>query len=192
MALIQIEEQIIVSQYLKDIGGYSWSYTSRLGDMLTHAQNLFGERDKDFTILGIEFIDGGPSIYYIGNKQIIIHLPKARLQDHIQGIYELSQEAFHCLSLIPGTPANILEEGLSCHFAEFYMKHAGFGEGWSPNSNKYREAKTKAGELLAVDNDLIKKVRKIQAKISLITKEQILSINDSVPEPLVEFLTSQF
>lgn len=45
-------------------GGYTWTLASLLGDMLTEAQNRYGERDLNYTILGIEFSPHGPQIWY--------------------------------------------------------------------------------------------------------------------------------
>lgn len=45
----------LVAQPREDGTGCTWTLSSRLGQMLREAEEQFGERDKSYTILGIEF-----------------------------------------------------------------------------------------------------------------------------------------
>ena len=55
MLQININNDLLVSQALSDNSGYTWTLASRLGEMLHKAEELFGERDCSYTILGMEF-----------------------------------------------------------------------------------------------------------------------------------------
>ena len=49
-------------------GGFSYSIASRLGNILNNAEKLFGERNKNYTLLGIELIDRDyPQIWFPDN-----------------------------------------------------------------------------------------------------------------------------
>ena len=80
-------------------GGYSWSLTSRLGHMLRTAEERFGVRDKDYSVLGIEFGESGPFIWYPGNcKNIAIQLSIGSRASERCALYELAHECIHLLT----------------------------------------------------------------------------------------------
>lgn len=46
--------------------GFSYTLTSKLGDILNNAEILFGPRDYSYTILGIEFYNlPNPQVWYL-------------------------------------------------------------------------------------------------------------------------------
>src|SRR3990167_6713780 len=96
--------------------GYTWTLTSRLGSLLQLAESQFGARDKDYTILGIEFGSTGPFIWYPGNcKNIAIQLSLESLKSEHCALYELAHECIHLLSPTGKKNANVLEEGLATY-----------------------------------------------------------------------------
>jgi hypothetical protein len=49
--------------------GFTWTLASRLGEMLHIAEEMFGPRDMQFTILGVDFKEGIPQTWYPGSRR---------------------------------------------------------------------------------------------------------------------------
>lgn len=176
-------------------GGYSFTLTSKFGDILNQAEYLYGKRDQSFTILGLEFMDSSnPQIWYPQNcKHIVIQLNSKCLHDFNEGIFELAHETIHCLSPSEGKfPATVLEEGIATFFSINYTKKGGYGDFSNIPNPKYKNAFDKFSQFINYDNLIIKKVREVQPVISLIKYTDILKINNNVPEELAKKLTEQF
>lgn len=63
-----IDNNIFSCDPLPSNNGYMWTIVSRLGDMFNKAEELFGVRDKEYTILGIELANNSqPQIWFPGN-----------------------------------------------------------------------------------------------------------------------------
>ncbi len=62
----------LVTQPLPDGNGYTWKLASLLGNMLHIAEELFGQRDPSYTILGIEIGSDIPHIWYPGDRKHIV------------------------------------------------------------------------------------------------------------------------
>jgi len=107
--------------------GYTFTLPSLLGDMLWDAEELFGQRDMTFTILGIEVTDGfAPQPWFPGDrKHVVVQLTKIA-KDHPQvACFQLAHETVHLLSPgVYGTSSN-LEEGLATAFSIRYLKKFG-------------------------------------------------------------------
>lgn len=128
-------------------GGFTWTLASRLGDMLTWAQNLFGPRNKEYTVLGIEFSAEGPMIWYPkAAKHIVIQLSLSARQDEVIALYQLSHECVHLLQPSGGEAATVFEEGLAVFFSWWYLEERlGIAKARELTSDpRYREA----GELV--------------------------------------------
>ena len=56
--------------------GHSWTIVSKLGHILQTAQSKYGDRDKCYTILGVELTDRDiTQIWYLGNcKNVVIQI----------------------------------------------------------------------------------------------------------------------
>jgi hypothetical protein len=95
--------------------------------MLNNAEEMFGERDKSWTFIGIEFRDDGPYIMYYPKKRISIVLSTGCSQlmpNDPQLYYQLSHEVSHLLYPIyptKGNEANVLVEGISTYFSKIYL-----------------------------------------------------------------------
>ncbi len=190
---MDINAELFITKELETKDGYTWTMASRLGDTLKKAEELFGKRDIEYTILGVEFaLTERLQVWYPGNcKHIIIQLNKHALEDVNQALYQLSHETVHCLSPIGKKAANILEEGLATYFSEWYMKQNGLGD-WFASLPKYIEAVKLVKDLLAIDNDIIKKVRALQPTISEIKSEELLKANNNIPKELADKLCEPF
>ena len=195
MAQIQVEDRILVGIYDDGIPGYTWTLTSRLGEMLSLAEEWYGGRDRSFTILGFEFVEDSQCLYYLGDdiyKQILIHLPTYALSDYEQCLYMAAHESVHCLSPNRDVQATRLEEGLATNFAKIYMDHIGLGDDWRSTSDDYNEAQLDVEDLLNLDRDIIRKARSYQSTISLISGDDLLRANSYLPRDLIDRLVVTF
>ena len=57
-----VNMDFIVTPLPGDGGGYSWSLTTVLAELLETAEKLYGPRDKEWTPLGVDFGEGGPFV----------------------------------------------------------------------------------------------------------------------------------
>ena len=123
MQQININSELFVAQR-KPNGDYTWTLASRLGDMLHMAEELFGERNPSYTILGIEFKGKRPRIRYpIKNRpHIIIKLSLQAATDMSPACWEMAHETVHLLAPTGCEYSTNLEEGVACYFANYYMK----------------------------------------------------------------------
>ena len=174
-------------------GGYHWTITSKLGHILYTAEQKYGLRDQEYTILGVELNENGPQVWYPGNrKHIIIQISNNCEHDISRAVFQTAHEVIHCLCPTGKNNSNVLEEGLANLFSLDYTREHGHGLTWQTMNQKYTDASHLLKELLAFDPDIIKKLRKIQPTISLINKALILKINPNVPAELAEKLTEKF
>lgn len=176
-------------------GGYSWTIISLLGTILKDAENLFGERDRSFNILGVELCDQEqPQTWYPGSwdgqKDVIIQITKDCQTNLKKAIFQVSHEVIHCLCPKPGRHANVLEEGLATLFSTYESNK--FGIGYHTDSVLYISAMKKVEELLSYDETIIKKARMMEPDISLITKEMLLGFHPSIKDDLLEILLKPF
>lgn len=170
--------------------GYTWTLSSRLGDMLYHAEKMFAERDKSFTILGIEFMETGPRIWYPrNNKSIVIQLTPDALNSEAIALYQLAHESVHLLSPSGSANANVLEEGVAVWFSWWYLKHAlnVDGEEFTKWAKNYYTAGLLVEKAMTFDPDFFMKVRQTRSDIWNITKEEIQKIAPmlSIDEALI-------
>ena len=175
--------------------GFSYTLTSKMGDILNNAETLYGKRDYSYTILGIEFYNlPNPQVWYPQNcKHIVIQLTARCLINFNEGVYELAHEVIHCLSPTAGQfPATVLEEGLATYFAVDYTQKNGHGNFSNIVDPKYRNAYNLFAQLIGIDIDIVKKLRQVQPTISLITQTDIITANNAIPVQLATDLTQIF
>lgn len=154
-----MNDPLLIAQTLPH--GYTWTLASRLGDMLTFAEELFGARNKQFTILGIEFNDSGPRIWYPKSKEnIVIQLSLEALNSETLALYQLAHECIHLLSPSGSANANVLEEGLAVYFSWWYLKEALGLDGKNvTNSDAYKTAGLLVEKLLHLNPEFFLQVR---------------------------------
>ena len=173
-------------------GGYKWTLASLLGDMLCEAEKLFGERDYSYTILGVELVYDGPRVWYPGDrKHIIIQLSLEAATDLFVACYEMAQEVVHLLAPTGGPHANNFEEGVSCYFAELWMKERLNAE-FLPSMSSYRDVLNAVRPLLDTDRYFVRKLRNQQPSFSKITKEQLKGVFPDLSSDDISFLLKKF
>jgi hypothetical protein len=159
--------------------GYTWTLTSRLGDMLSLAETMFGERDKSFTILGIEFNESGPRVWYPKDiKNIVIQLTPEALNSEAIALYQLAHECVHLLSPSGSANANVLEEGVAVYFSWLYLKRTKNieGYGFTENAPNYMTAGLLVEKALSFRPDFFKKARELSPEIWMITANDIQNL----------------
>lgn len=173
--------------------GYKWTLSSLLGDMLNKAEEQFGPRDMSYTILGIEFENDGPGVWYPGNrKHIIIQLSPA-VGSIDSTCYQLAQETIHLLAPTGGRHANNLEEGLSIYFAHEYMQKVMYRPFPYPaDDSDYKKPFEEVKPLLDDDPECVKKLRSVEPTLSDITYEQMQKVFPNLNSETIEFLLSKF
>lgn len=196
----KIATQLIEAELLGDGGGYTWTLASQLGKMLRLAESRFGQRDKSYTILGVEFTDGGPQIWYPGNcRHIIVQLGRACLLEPDRACFQLAHETIHLLSPTGSQNANVLEEGLAAHFQVWYMANH-YPSNWPRPTldwnrftrQSYARAKDMVEQLLKEDRDIIRRLRAHQPTLSRIKSEEIENACPEFPREVAIALTLRF
>jgi hypothetical protein len=198
--MINIVEQLVLSKPLESGNGYTWTLSSMLGLMLRHAEAKFGPRDQSYTILGIEFINGIPQVWYPGNcKHIVIQIGKECLVEPDRACFQLAHETIHLLSPTGTANANVLEDGIAAYFQVWFMQNhypanwQRSGVDWSTFERRsYIEAKEAVERLFALDVDAVKKLRAVEPNISRITSKMIRQLYPSLPRETSDFLGSKF
>ena len=149
MAKIAIDEALLVTQPRCNSSGYTWTLASRLGHMLHVAEELFGQRDCSYTILGIEFRKGNPQIWYPtygeDKQNIVVQLcltTATVVPANPKRVYhELAHETVHLLAPTGCKHATNLEEGVACFFADYYLEHhLKTPRCWPLNPRSYQDA----------------------------------------------------
>ncbi len=175
--------------------GYFWTLTTRLGEMLRLAENMYGPRDHSWTILGIEFnIDpeASPQIWYPGNcKNIAIQLCGPALNNMDIACYQLAHEAIHLLAPSGGQNANALEEGLATYFSLWYVNEH-LGKNVQCTLSSYIETYEKVSELLSIDAEAIKKLRRIEPDFYKMTTDTFIQAGLNIPDTLKNELVLKF
>ncbi|MGM3216467.1 hypothetical protein ACSQ5K_14745 [Pseudomonas sp. PhalM4] len=173
---------------------HNWTLVTRLGDMLTRAEQLFGARDHSWTILGIEFGGNSPQIWYAGDadtKHVVIQLSRSRLNNTSLACYELAHECIHLLSPSGGNVVPTLEEGLATVFAEDYVLER-FGFIHDSGMESYRQAAALVRKLLVIEPDAVKRLRAVEPSFTNMSSATFEMAQLHVPEPLRHALIHPF
>lgn len=193
MPITLIRTDLMVAQRLPTNDGYTWTLASRLGDMLHAAQELFGVRDVSYTILGIEFVQDNPRIWYPGNRRnIVVQLDPLAATDMSQACYQLAHETVHLLAPSGDNQGINFEEGVACYFAAYYMRTQ-FGQpAWRPTLPSYIRALSFVTPRLDADIQCIRRLRSQQPSFSQIHRDDLVREFPSLSSADVDFLLSKF
>jgi hypothetical protein len=160
--------------------------------MLRLAEEKFGERDRSYTILGIEYSEDIPRTWYPGNcKHIAIQLgPNAR-SDMNQALFHLAHETIHLLAPTGSGGANILEEGLATHFSSWYLLHH-CKVLITASLTSYVKASAKVDALLAREPGVIRRLRTIEPSFRAMTSDFLKSNISWISAEDADYLTGEF
>lgn len=198
--MTEIASQLVETAPLPTGGRYTWTLASQLGEMLRLAESRFGERDKTYTILGVEFVEDGPQCWFPHNsRNIVIRLGSQCLCEPDRACFQLAHESIHLLSPTGGRNANVLEEGLATHFQTWYMDNH-YPSDWPPSRHdwnrleceSYVHAKDLTEHLLDLDPEVIKRLRKHQPTLSCMTADDIVNACPDFDSDMAVALTRKF
>lgn len=162
--------------------------------MLNCSQEMFGTRDQSFTLLGIEFNDSGPRIWYPKNNgNIVIQLTPDALNSEAIALYQLAHESVHLLSPSGGAHANVLEEGVAVWFSWWYVKKAlGVDAHTFTDEGHYLTAGLLVEKILNMRPDFYKEARQICPRIWEITSSQIRDLCPELSDEEAKLLALPF
>ncbi len=192
--MTDVHETLIIARPFppESEGAYTFTLASRLGQMLDIAEQRFGPRDKSFTILGFEFREGMPQIWFPGGrKRVIVQLDASSMNDPNLPLFQMAHQSVHLLTPVLSANASVLEEGLATYFSKEYMA-AHLGSVWLTGDQKYDHAEVLARKLLLFNADAIKALRERISVISEATAQDILKTCPSLSPPLAEQLALPF
>lgn len=181
--------------------GYTWTLTSRLGELLDRAERAFGERDKSWTLLGVEFSTNDyPQTWYPGvsegRKDIIVQITDSSAQDQKRAIFQMAHEVIHLLSP-DGKPnsSTVLEEGLATYFSIHVMLSMGYDI--SPSyigSPAYEAAYWQVKRLIDNHDNAFATIKTLRtdSPFSQITPKQLLKRFKNLKEPQADILSTNF
>lgn len=143
--------------------------------MLNRAEAMYGPRDKDFTILGVEIAEiSQPQIWFPGDcGHVAIQLTPECLHDSNLAMFQAAHEIVHCLCPRPGR-ASVLEEGAATFFSIEYIHKNNID--MEISDKKYVHAFQLYSDLHKLDPELIKKARQEQPSMSLMTEDLLVSL----------------
>ena len=147
---------------------FSWTLASRMGHILRFAEARYGPRDRNWTLLGVEFTSRpAPQVWYptfdgIGDS-VIVQLTRSAATDETRALFQLSHEVVHLLSPAgPGAKASVLEEGLATYTSLEYLDAIGKGVGPGYISSPRYEAAYRAISPLAKRPDFESGIRMLR------------------------------
>lgn len=184
-----IEDSLIVARPIT--GGFSWTLASRLGQLLLRAEAQFGARDKSFSILGVEFQDATPKIWFPGNcGHVVVQLSLAAMQDPTRALFQLAHECVHLLDPAGGRTNN-LEEGVATHYALEFAKTE-LGVAYSTGDQKYDRVCILARQMLSIRSDSVRELRRLCGPLRSITAANILEVCPGIALGFAQDLASPF
>jgi hypothetical protein len=173
-------------------GTTSWTLTTQLGALLHEAETRFGPRDKNWTILGIEYCGDTPMIWYPGNRSnISIMLTENAREDPSRAMFQLAHEVIHLLAPTgDSNRAPVIEEGLASIFArEISDRH---GLNIHAHDARYLYAVSKVEPLLKANADAVRQLRDSEPNFSAFTPELICSCLKGISKSSAEELCEPF
>ena len=181
-----------IAQQLPSRDGYTWTLPSRLSAILAEVEGRYGERDRSYTVLGIEFGPETPMLWYPGSrKHIVVQLALNALDDTALALYQLAHECVHLLSPTGGVNAPVLEEGLATIYSEEYVARE-FNRTGLTNIASYIHAASLVRQLLQHDDQAIPKLRALEPSFVRLTSEHFQRVLAGVDGVLVQQLLTRF
>jgi hypothetical protein len=178
----------------EDQTGYTWSLTTILGDLLFTAERKYGERDKSWTILGIEICGSNPHVWFPkvdqGARFVSVMLSETARMNIRQAVFQLAHEVIHLLAPIGRRGAPIIEEGLAtanCR-AESIKRQLYT----TPQGQDYLRAESLLEEFLSLHPDGIRQLRAIVPSFKEFTPDLICSTCEGTPAALATELCKPF
>lgn len=193
IANVTIETSHLFASRLPTGSGYTWTLASRLGHIIRTAESLYGPRNPDFTLLGVEIHGDIPQVWYPGDcGHVVVQITTSCATDALRAAYQMAHEAIHLLSPSGQRSTNVLEEGLATHFSTRYMREHLAAPAWRADVSSYLRAESLVEDLLNRDPDIIRRLRHLRRTFPAMTSADIATELPSVPADLALELTRPF
>lgn len=181
--------------------GNTWTLATRLGDLLKEMEYRYGLRESGWALLGVEFNNGAPQVWFPGGfeqpprRHIAIKLSRDAFVEEKRAVYQLAHECVHLLAPVKFGNAKVIEEGLATAFSEDIL------EMWFGDQNKaaytsdsrYRDAALHVRQLLQLEPDAIRSLRRVEPAFSSMTAATFDHAGlGTVPQPLIAELLRIF
>ena len=159
--------------------------------MLREVEELYGIRDRSFTLLGVEFAEGVPQIWFPGNcNHVVIQLSSDAMNDLSKALFQLAHECVHLLDPVIFGHASVLEEGLATKFSLMYARRS--NPSYETGSAKYHAANRRVEQLLVHYPDAIRHLRKGGDRLSRFSAGKLTGYCKGPPESAAEVLARWF
>lgn len=175
------------------------SYDERLAHMLSIAEQIYGSRVHQPTILPVAFHMDLPQIFRPTSTTIEVRLPFNYKAQREHSCYMLAHECVHLLSPADINTVTVLEEGLATSFAHSYIRDYPAGdwdhspEFWSHSGDqRYDVARALVECFLSTRPDAIQRLRERERVISNIGANLITEIYPGVSAFVASCLTARF
>ncbi|SHH05915.1 hypothetical protein [Bradyrhizobium erythrophlei] len=171
-------------------GGCAYTLTTMLGEYLREAERTYGQRNMEWTILGIEFSGTIPHVWFPNNENLVsVMLTESAALEPNRALFQLSHEVVHLLEPCRITPTTVFEEGLATLFAhEMSTKH-GLGK---ISDGSYLSAEKALKEFLAICPDGVQRIRQTSENFVNLSDGDILRACPNVPAALAKTLSEKF
>ena len=171
------------------------------GGLREIAVKMFGPPRADWALGKVLVGDFGPCTIYLPDERCIdIQLSPRAENDALQTVYQLAHEVCHTLhpsrdgaSLIADA-TSVLNEGIATWFSCFICDQFEFGEvvRASTAQTRYAHPMELVAELMAIDEDSVKKLRAYQPFIDRLVPSDFASAGVLVSDDLAYSLTRPF
>ncbi len=157
--------------HVRTAGG--WTLTTMLGELLHIAEGRYGTRNREWTILGVEFEDKPrPCVWFPGSRQhVAVSLTFGAKNCPAEASFQLAHEVVHLLDPTGGGTASLLAEGVAVTFADEMAVR--FGWHRQTGDANYLAAKKDVEPLLVKGVGIIPALRENCGGLSAITPDAI-------------------
>jgi len=151
---------------------FTWTLVSQLGQMILEVEALFGPRDPDYTLLGIEFSGTIPQIWFPGDcRHIAIQLGEPSMTDAKRARFQLAHETVHLLDPVFAGAASVLEEGLATYYQLTYIHRE--DPTYSTEDIRYDNASRLVSKLMTTCPQAVKSLRSQGKRLSALTAGEL-------------------
>jgi hypothetical protein len=174
------------------IGGYyTYTLTKKLGEYLREAERRYGQRNMEWTILGIEFCGSVPHVWFPYHEKLVsIMLTDSAASNTEEAMFQIAHEVIHLLEPTHTPPTTVFEEGLATLFAHDMSAKDQLGRITVQPS--YLSAESAVRELLAIDGDAVRAIRRSEKTFFDLTEEGVLRACPSASVVLAKKLSLKF
>jgi hypothetical protein len=191
--MVEVLDALVVASPGGDGAGYTYTYTlaTRTGEILALLETRYGPRDASFNLLGIEFRDGQPGIWFPGDKgDVVVQLGTSAMCDETRALFQLAHECVHLLDPVLGGAASVLEEGVATAFALEYARR--FQADYSCGDAKYEAATEMATQALDSSPRAILELRAAGGRFSDFSPETLVSACPGLDRRTADVLCSRY